>query len=189
LDGLTTPGVPHTMAVVHPLLNETRDLLAKALAGCSAGQLIQHPAGDPTRWNAQEIVEHLCATWRSTTGGIEDRLQKGRPLRTRPTLAQRCRQLAVCEFGFLPKKREAPSAVRPKDAPEVPLTGDELIAHFSATLAAMDDVLNQIEPQAKNAPVLTHFLLGPLSVRQWRRFHRAHARHHAAQMERAIRDL
>jgi hypothetical protein len=175
------------MAAVHPLLNQTRDSLAAPLAGCSAEQVACHPAGDPARWSAQQIVEHLCATWRSTIGGLEDRLQKGRPLRTRPTFKQRCRQLAVCELGFLPRRRQAPPAVRPKDAPEVPLTGNELIARFSATLAAMDDVLNRIEAKAKGAPVLTHFLLGPLSVRQWRRFHRAHARHHAAQMERAIR--
>jgi hypothetical protein len=174
------------MATVHPLLDQTREFLVARLAGCSAEQLARHPAGDPTRWSAQQVIEHLCATWRSTTCGIEDRLQKGRPLRTRPTLAQTCRQLAVCEFGFLPKRRVAPPAVLPKDAPAVPLTGDELIARFSATLAAMDEVFNRIEPQAKDAPVLTHFLLGPLSVRQWRRFHRVHARHHAAQIERAI---
>jgi len=175
------------MAVVHPLLDQTGELLAKTLAGCSAEQVARHPAGDPTRWNAQQIVEHLCATWRSTIGGMEDRLQKGRPLRTRRTFTQRCRQLAVCEFGFLPRKREAPEAVRPNDAPGVPINGDELIVRFSTPLAAMDEVLNRIEPQAKAAPVLTHFLLGPLNVRQWRRFHRAHARHHAAQIERAIR--
>jgi hypothetical protein len=175
------------MAAVHPLLNQTRDLLAAPLAGCSAEQVGRHPGDDPSRWSAQQIVEHLCATWRSTIGGIEDRVQKGRPLRSRPTLTQRCKQLAVCEFGFLPKNREAPAAVRPKDAPGVPLTGDELVAHFSDTLAAMDDALNRIEPQARDSPVMTHFLLGPLSVRQWRRFHRAHARHHAAQIARAIR--
>ena len=176
------------MAAVHPLLNQTRDLLAAPLAGCSAEQVARHPAGDPARWSARQLVEHLCVTWRSTISGIEDRLEKGRPLRTRPTFAQRCKQLAVCEFGFLPRRREAPPAVRPSDdALGTPLTGDELIARFSATLAAMDDVLNRIEPQAKDAPVLTHFLLGPLNVRQWRRFHRAHARHHAAQIERAIR--
>ena len=174
------------MATVHPLLDQTRELLAAPLAGRSAEQLSTHPAGDPARWNASQIVEHLCATWSSTIGGIEDRLQKGRPLRTRRTFVQRCKQLAVCEFGFLPRRREAPSAVRPKDAPGVSLTGDELIARLSATLAAMDNVLNRIEPQAKDAPVLTHFLLGPLNVRQWRRFHRAHARHHAAQIERAL---
>jgi DinB superfamily len=178
------------MAAVHPLLDQTRDLLSAPLAGCSPEQLAHHPAGNPARWNAGQIIEHLCATWRLTIGGIEDRLQKGRTLRTRPTLKQRCMQLAVCECGYLPQRREAPSAVRPKDAPGAPsLTGDELIAHFSATLAAMDDVLNRIEPQARNAPVLTHFLLGPLSVRQWRRFHRAHARHHAAQIVRAIRGV
>jgi hypothetical protein len=177
------------MAAVHPLLDQTRESLAAPLAGCSAEQVARHPGDDPSRWTAQQIVEHLCATWRSTIGGIEDRLQKGRPLRSRPTLTQRCMQLAVCEFGFLPKRREAPSAVRPKDAPGMPLTGEELIARFSATLAAMDDVLNQIEPQAKDAPVMTHFLLGPLNVRQWRRFHRAHARHHAVQIERAVRGV
>jgi hypothetical protein len=96
-------------------------------------------------------------------------------------------QLAVCECGFFPRGGKAPSAVQPGEAEGEPLSGDALIAHFSATLAAMDGMLNRIEPQAKNAPVLTHFLLGPLSVRQWRRFHRVHARHHVAQIERAIR--
>ena len=177
------------MAAVHPLLNQTRDLLAAPMAGCSAEQVARHPAGDPARWNAGQIIEHLCATWLSTVGGIEDRLQKDRPLRSRSTLAQRCMQLAVCEFGFLPRKREAPPAVRPTDAPGMPLTGDELIARFSVTLVAMDDAFNRIEAQAKDAPVLTHFLLGPLSVRQWRRFHRVHARHHAAQIKRAIRGI
>jgi hypothetical protein len=156
------------------------------VANCSAEQLAQHPANDPTRWSALQVIEHLSATWRSTASGIQNRLQKDRPLLTRPTLKQRCMQLAVCECGFFPGRREAPPAVRPADAPGVP-TADELIASFSATLAAMDDVLNQIEPQAKAAPVLTHFLLGPLNVRQWRRFHRVHARHHVAQIERAIR--
>jgi hypothetical protein len=177
------------MAAVHPLLNQTRDLLAAPLAGCSVEQVARHPGGDPARWSAQQVVEHLCATWRSTIGGIEDRLQKGRPLRTRRAFTQRIRQLAVCECGFLPRKREAPPAVRPSDAPAEPINGDELISRFTTTLAAMDDVLNRIEPQAKGAPVLTHFLLGPLSVRQWRRFHRTHARHHAAQIEHAIRGV
>lgn len=175
------------MASVHPLLDQTRDLLAASLAGCSAEQLAQHPANDPIRWSARQVIEHLSATWRATTSGIEDRLQKGRPLLTRPTLKQRCMQFAVCEYGFFPTRREAPPAVRPADEVGLQCTADELIARFSATLAAMDDVLKQIKPQAKAAPVLTHFLLGPLNVRQWRRFHHVHARHHVGQIERAIR--
>jgi hypothetical protein len=174
-------------AAVHPLLDQTRELLAAPLAGCSAEQLARHPAGDPARWSAWQVIEHLSATWRSTTNGIEDRLQKSRPLRTRPTLAQRSMQFAVCECGYFPKGREAPLPVQPAEASGEPLSGDELIARFSATLAAMDSMLNRIEPQAKNKPVLTHFRLGPMTVRQWRRFHRVHARHHVAQIERAIR--
>jgi hypothetical protein len=176
---------PHTMAAVHPLLDQTRELLAAPLAGCSAEQIARHPAGDPARWSTQQVIEHLSLTWRSTTSGIEDRLKKDRPLRTRPTLAQRCMQLAVCKCGFFPVRGKAPPAVQPGEASGGALNGDELIARFSATLAAMDQVLNRIEPLSKNAPVLTHFRLGPLSVRQWRRFHLVHARHHARQIEGA----
>ncbi|HEY3989703.1 MAG TPA: DinB family protein [Acidobacteriaceae bacterium] len=177
------------MAAVHPLLDQTRELLAASLAGRSAEQVTRHPGGDPTRWSAQQVVEHLSATWRSTTRGLEDRLQKGRPLRTPPTLAQRVRQFTVCECGFVPQGQKAPPQVEPADTQGEAISGDELIARFSTTLAAMDRMLNRIEPQAKGARVLTHFRLGPLSVRQWRRFHHAHARHHAAQIERAIRGI
>ena len=97
-------------------------------------------------------------------------------------------QLTICECGYFPKGRKAPPAVQPGETTGLPLNGDELIADFSSVLATMDQLLNQIEMRAKNAPVLTHLLLGPLNVRQWRRFHRVHARHHVAQLERAIRD-
>jgi hypothetical protein len=176
-----------TIAAVHPLLDEIRERVSAPLAGCSAEQVARHPAGDPARWSAQQIVEHLSATWRSTTSGIEDRLRKRRPLLTRPTLVQRSMQLAVCECGYFPKARKAPPAVQPGAVSGELLSGDELIARFSATLAAMDSTLNRIETQSKNAPVLTHFLLGPLSAQRWRRFHRTHARHHTRQIERAIR--
>jgi hypothetical protein len=174
------------MSAVHPLLDQTRELLAAPLAGCSAEQIARHPAGDLTRWSAQQVIEHLSATWRSTTSGIEGRLRKGRPLRSRPTLAQRFMQFAVCELGFFPHGRTAPALVQPSATHGEPLSGDHLIARFTSTLAAMDRMLNRIEPQSKSAPVLNHFVIGPLNVRRWRRFHRTHARHHAAQIERAI---
>ena len=174
------------MAPVHPLLDQTRDLLATPLAGCSAEQVARHPGDDPARWSAQQVVEHLSATWRMTTSGIEDRMQKGRPLRTRPTLAQHCMQFTVCELGFFPLRRPAPALVQPPATPLEQLSGDELITRFSETLAAMDRMLSEIEPHSKHTPVLTHFVLGPLNVHRWRSFHRTHARHHVAQIERAI---
>jgi hypothetical protein len=175
------------MAGMHPVLEQTRALLARPLVGCSAEDLTRHPAGDPARWNAWQIVDHLAATWRGTTRGLEDRLQKARPLQTRPNLRQRIGQLAVCYLGYFPKGRQAPERVRPSDSPQEPLTGDQLIAQITATLVAMDALLARLEPGSNGAPVVTHPVLGPLSVSGWRRFHRAHARHHAPQLERAVR--
>jgi hypothetical protein len=177
------------MAAVHPLLDEIRELLSAPLAGCSAAQVARHPAGDPARWSAQQVVEHLSATWRMTIAGIEDRLKKGRPLKSRPTLRQRALQLLICDLGYFPKNRPAPQAVQPSTDEQPGVTGDELIARLSATLAAMDSMLHRIEPEAHGAAVLNQGLLGPLNVQQWRRFHRTHARHHLWQMERAIRGV
>jgi hypothetical protein len=176
------------MAGMHPVLEQTRAVLARPLVGCSADQITRHPAGDPARWNAWQIVDHLSATWRATTQGLEDRLQKGRPLRSRPNLQQRVGQLAVCYLGYFPKGRQAPERVRPCAAALEPLTGDQLIAQLTGTLSAMDALLDRLEPESHGAPVLTHSVLGPLSASGWRRFHRAHARHHAPQIERAVRD-
>jgi hypothetical protein len=66
------------------------------------------------------------------------------------------------------------------------MNGDRLIAQISSTLRAMDDALAQIEAQGSRGPVLTHMILGPLSVWQWRKFHFVHARHHAPQITRAV---
>ena len=101
------------MAAVHPLLDEIRELLSAPLAGCSAEQVARHPAGDPARWSAQQVVEHLSATWRMTIAGIEDRLKKGRPLKSRPTLRQRALQVVICDLGYFPKRGSAPQAVQP----------------------------------------------------------------------------
>ena len=173
------------MTAVHPLLDEIHDLLAAPLAGSSADQLARHPAGDPSRWSAQQVIEHLIATWRMTAAGIEDRIRKARPLKAQPTLRQHALQILVCELGYFPTGRSAPETVRPAVQP--PASGDQLIARISEALSTMDAMLARIEPEAHGAPVLNQGLLGPLNVRHWRRFHRAHARHHVAQLERAIR--
>lgn len=174
------------MAGVHPVLNQTRDMLAKALAGHTAEQLARHPAGDGARWSACQVMEHLRATWRLTTAGLEDRLRKGRPLQTRPTLSQRWRQVVICDLGFFPRGREAPPPTRPAAAPSPEMDGDALIACMHEDLAALDGALNRMEPAAGGKVALTHMMLGPLTVSQWRRFHRVHARHHLRQISAAL---
>jgi hypothetical protein len=174
------------MAGMHQVLEQTRAVLARPLAGCSPEQVAHHPGNDPARWSPWQIVDHLSATWRASTRGFEDRLQKARPLQSRPNLQQRVSQLAVCYLGYFPKGRQAPEMVRPSAAPPEPLTGDQLIAQLTPALSAMDALLDRLEPDSHGAPVVTHPVLGPLSVSGWRRFHRAHARHHAPQIEAAL---
>jgi hypothetical protein len=171
---------------MHAELERMRSLLAGPLVGISSEAAAQHPLGRADCWTAQQVVEHLCATWRLTTAGIEDRLRKGRPLRTRPTLTHRVRQFVVCRLGLFPTGREAPEAVRPPIDLPSGMDGDRLIAQISSTLQAMDEALARMEAQGSRGPVLTHMDLGPLSVWQWRKFHLVHARHHAPQITRAV---
>lgn len=174
------------MPVMHPVLDQVRAALAAELAGKSAEAVARHPQGDVARWNGWQVVQHLIASWRSTSGGLADRMQKGRPLLTTPTPGQRIMQVAVTRLGFLPSGRQAPSEVRPPDGPSQPVSGDALIAAFTEPLIEMDRLLTAIEPSAGRAPVLTHFVLGPMAVENWRRFHRTHARHHVPQLRRAL---
>lgn len=172
---------------MHPELERTRALLAHQLAGVSSEAAAKHPAGRGDCWNAQQVVEHLCATWRLTTTGIEDRLRKGRRLQTRRTLVHHVQQFTVCRLGLFPKGRKAPEAVRPPVNPPAGMDGDGLIDQIASTLQTMDDALIRMEAQSGRAPALTHMVLGPLSVWQWRRFHHVHARHHAPQIRNAVR--
>ncbi|MGI8771135.1 MAG: DinB family protein [Acidobacteriaceae bacterium] len=176
---------------MHPEFERTRALLTSPLAGVSCQAVAKHPGGRAECWNAQQVVEHLCATWRLTTAGIEDRLRKGRPLQTRPTLMHRVHQFTVCRLGLFPHGREAPEAVRPPIELPAGMDGDRLIAQIASTLQAMDTALARIEADASTggevgAAVLTHHILGPLSVAQWRRFHCVHTRHHVPQIRKAF---
>jgi hypothetical protein len=95
------------MAGMHPVLEQTRAVLARPLAGCSPEQVARHPGNDPASWSAWQVIDHLAATWRGTIRGLEDRLQKGRPLQSRPNLQQRLGQLAVCYLGGAGQRRSA----------------------------------------------------------------------------------
>jgi hypothetical protein len=52
-------------------------------------------------------------------------------------------------------------------------------------LAAMDDFITRCETRfGRSTRILDHPVLGPLTARQWRRFHWVHARHHMKQIWR-----
>ncbi len=134
------------------------------------------------------MIEHLSTTWLLTADAMEDRLRKERPVQTRRTPKQRVAQFMVCDLGYFPRGREAPSITKPAAETASPLDGNDLVTRIGTILAAMDSALDRMEPVAAGKVALTHPVLGPLTVAQWRKFHRVHARHHAGQIRAAIVD-
>lgn len=168
---------------MNPLLQQLEDELSLSLHGLNATQAQFHPHGDQARWSIWQITQHLLLTYSSTASSLESRLAKGTPTRSRPTLPQSLAQICVIRFGILPGRREVPPIVAPSACPPVPAPdGEGLISAVTAGLTHMDALLDQAEGTFSSAPCLSHFALGPLSIPQWRRFHRIHGRHHARQI-------
>ena len=61
-------------------------------------------ARSPGHWSVQQIAEHLTLTYASTAKIVLDRLEKGWPTRSRPSLQQHCKRLYVVRLGLLPKR-------------------------------------------------------------------------------------
>jgi len=141
----------------------------------SAEHLSRHPDG---RWCAAEILEHLYLTYRGTVKGAERCLQEGKPLARTPTLQDRVRTAVVVGFGYMPEGRKAPERSTPRGMP-----AEEVVKAVGPEIAAMDDAIAKCEARfGRGTPILDHPILGPLTARQWRKFHWVHGRHHVKQI-------
>lgn len=155
--------------------------IAAALAGLSAEQMRASPTDRPGKWSIQQIVEHLQQTYRTSVRVIETRLEKGTPTRAVPTLQQGLGQFFVIRLGRFPSGREAPAAVLPF-VPSVPISGAELGGRVHTELEQLDGVAAEGERVFGKGRSVSHIILGPLSMGQWRRFHLIHGRHHLRQI-------
>jgi hypothetical protein len=159
--------------------------LASTVCGLTAYQTQTAPRDHPDRWTIQQVVEHLLQTYRGSIPTIQARIDKGYGTRAFPSLRQRIGQLGVLTFGYFPSGREAPASVCPPPVLTV-RCGDELAAQIAAELVRLDAVTREGETVFGARRAVSHFVLGPLSMRQWRRFHLVHGRHHVKQIS-AIR--
>jgi hypothetical protein len=151
------------------------------LAPRTAAECQRHPGGDARRWDAQQIVAHLLLTYQSTEGLLRKRLEAGQPVEGLKTLTQRILQWLVIGRGMLPKGAKAPEYTLPDRLGWGAKSGAELVAELRAELEKMDDLLVECEAKFGKSPVGMHFIFGPLTARQWRRFHRVHGLHHLKQ--------
>jgi hypothetical protein len=170
---------------MHEILTRLESELASALDGLDNRQTQLTPRTHPEKWNIQQIVEHLLMTYRSTSAILNTRVEKRSPTKAHPSSQQVVWQFAIISVGFFPPGRRAPEAVTP-NLPASLRSGDDLTRRMREELATFDSLAAQAEQLFGAQRCASHFLLGPLSAQQWRRFHLVHGRHHARQI-RAIR--
>jgi len=169
-------------------LETLRDELERALGGLDHRQTQLRPGNDPARWSIHQIAGHLLLTYAATETALDARIAKGTPTRALPTLAQRFAQFTIIRAGYFPAGRKAPERViAPADA--LPVPGGVLIAQVHAALDALDRRVAEAESVfGPKLRAVSHMVLGPLTTRQWQRFHLIHGRHHIKQIA-AIRQL
>jgi tetrahydromethanopterin S-methyltransferase subunit G len=158
-----------------------RDVAAE-LGGFDATSASVHPWGGPHCWSVQQIVEHLVLSMDATRATLEERLAKGRPGRNqRRTRTEWALQLMILSAGYMPKGVGAPRETTPAESME-PSGVRELTERLETAIESLDATLDQCRQRFGMERVGRHFLLGPLRIDQWRRYHVLHLRHHLKQM-------
>lgn len=169
---------------MHPVLQQVFDAYCPVLSGRPAEWCQRHPRQNERQWSAQELVEHLVLTCRSTTRELEKRLERGHATRARSTPLQWILQLVVLSFGRMPNGVPAPIFARPDQLHWSEVNGSELLEMLRQEMERMDERITLCRQRFGIQRVASHFMLGPLRPDQWRRFHVIHIGHHLDQMKR-----
>jgi hypothetical protein len=158
-------------------LQRLQEAITSATRGMTVEDLRRHPEG---KWSTTEVLEHLYLTYTGTVKAFERVLQEGKPLARPPLLQDRMRTFVVTGLGHLPEGRKSPERALPRG-----MQPDEVTREIGPRISAMDEVIAQCEARfGKRTRVLDHPILGPLTARQWRKFHWVHGQHHLKQIRK-----
>jgi Protein of unknown function (DUF1569) len=156
-------------------LRRLQDAIASATNGMTADELTRHPEG---KWSSVQVLEHLYITYIGSAQGFERCLSEGKPLVRTHTLKDAMRTFVATSLMHLPEGRKAPERTQPRGLP-----ADEVMSKIGPQIQIMDELIAQCEARfGKRTRVLDHPFLGPLTGRQWRKFHWVHGRHHIKQI-------
>lgn len=156
---------------------QLREQLGNAIQGMSAEDLARHPPG---KWSSAEILDHLNVTYRGTIKNCERCLAAGKSGGTIDRNSKRWHRLVVFGLGYLPSGRKSPPQALPRGTPIAQLTTE-----IFENISRMETVIAQCDAQFGRGRVIAeHPILGPLTAREWRKFHWLHGRHHARQIIR-----
>jgi DinB superfamily len=165
---------------VDPKLSRLRTTLANAIGGMSAADCARHPAG---KWSSAEILDHLNLTYLGTIRNFERCLASGKPGASSERSRKRWPGRLILWLGFFPPGRKSPERVLPRGTPL-----EQLKKEIFENIARMDKIIADCDARfGPGRPVAEHPILGPLTAREWRKFHWVHGRHHARQIIRLQR--
>ncbi len=169
---------------MHAVLQQVFDTYSAELSGKPADWCQLHPLQDERLWSAQELIEHLVLTLRSTSRLLNKRLDRGHPTSERSTPVQWFLQMALLSLGQMPRGAPAPAFARPDQLHWTAMDGAELVDLLRHEIDQMDALLDRCRERFGLQRIAAHFILGPLRADQWRRFHVIHLRHHLGQLHR-----
>jgi uncharacterized protein DUF1569 len=155
-------------------LQRALDAVERETRGMPADQLAWHREG---KWSAAQILEHLSLAFSSTSKAMERALQQGRPARTRATAREWAVTLVVVKLGYFPSGRQAPEWTLPRG-----LDVAHAVETIRAALIEMDARIGEAQAKLGKGVVAVHPIIGPLTAKQWRKFHWEHTRHHMKQI-------
>jgi len=131
------------------------------------------------RWNSAQILEHLGRTYGTTAKMLELSVGTGAAPQVRAArLPELMLKILIVNLGVFPSGAKSPAAVTPKgDA------GSVALQRALQNLERMDIAITKAgELWGNEKPIAMHPLLGPLTARQWRKFHYLHGNHHVRQI-------
>jgi len=163
-------------------LERLQQELEKALAAATPAAMSTAPSG---KWTPVQILEHLYLTYEGTNRGLSKCLETGAPLATRATFKNRLQTFAVVTLQYFPSGRKSPERATPRGMPS-----DELLRVIFPEIRQMGSSLAECQRRfGARTKILDHPILGPLTSREWSKFHLVHGLHHVRQLrERTIRD-
>lgn len=166
------------MASLSPLLQRALHSIETTTSGMTDEEMVSHPQG---KWSPAEILEHLSLAYSSTVSRMRDLLDKPQGLEVRhPSFRERMAAFLVIRLNYIPPGRKSPERIVPKG-----ISPTEAQKAIRASLADIDQVISECEQRfGSHSFILNHPALGPLTVKEWRKFHCVHTLHHMRQIQR-----
>jgi hypothetical protein len=168
-------------ALFNRWLDRSLEALDAGTRSLTPAQLAFQPYGS---WSTAEVLEHLSVSYTSTVQKLRQAATGDLPPIRQVTLKDRMGALVAIDLGVIPRDQQAPDSTRPKG-----LESQEALHQARAALAALDELLIAcVQRHGERARIAEHSALGPLTARQWARFHWVHTRNHLKQIAR-LREL